>query len=153
MKKIIVLASALAIFSACNEQTETEMTTEDTSFRTAPVTTEAYSPGEGDVTYRENRVQVWRGGAWEDTDEEVRMDNGVVITREGRAVRDGREIEMEDGAVVSRDGDVFDRTGRALENAWESTKEAGKDAGRAIGDAAQKAGRKIEGAVDDTPND
>ena len=64
-------------------------------------------------------------------------------------MQDGKEIEVEDGVVINKDGDFFDRTGQAMENAWDDTKAGVKKAGDEIEKGANKAGDKIEGAVDD----
>jgi hypothetical protein len=80
---------------------------------------------------------IYRNGQWVEANEDVRMDNDVVVTRNGRVIRDGRERDLEDGQVVNRTGEFFDKTGRAIENAWDDTKEG-----------IRKAGDKIEDAVD-----
>src|SRR5688572_9764965 len=112
MKKIMMIALAAGLFAACNNETESTTTESDTtaSTMTAPPVQEtapsAYAPQEGDVSYREKRVQVWRGGAWVDADDDVKLDNNVVVYRNGRAKRDDKEIELEDGVIVDRSGNV-----------------------------------------------
>ena len=128
MKRIMLITLVAGLLGACNEQAGDSMTDSDTTSTTVTTSPEDntvsdYAPSEGDVTYRENRVQVRRGGACNDADEDVKMDNGVVVYRDGRATRDGKEIELEDGQVVDHSGNIFDRTGRALESAWDHTKE------------------------------
>jgi hypothetical protein len=133
MRKILMIALTASLFAACNdaENTTTESDTTSSTMTAPPVdgtvSSPGYAPQEGDVSYREKRVQVWRGGTWVDSDEDVKLDNNVVVYRNGRASRDGREIELEDGVIVDRSGNVFDRTGAAVSNAWENVKEAGKD--------------------------
>ena len=146
MKRIMLITLVAGLLGACNEQAGDSMTDSDTTSTTVTTSPEDntvsdYAPSEGDVTYRENRVQVWRGGTWNDADEDVKMDNGVVVYRDGRATRDGKEIELEDGQVVDHSGNIFDRTGRALESAWDHTKEGVK-----------KAGSEIKDVVDDDNN-
>jgi hypothetical protein len=80
------------------------------------------------------------------------LDNNVTVTRTGRVVRDGRERELEEGQTVNRTGAFFDRTGNAIENAWDDTKAGVKKAADKVGDAAKKAGDKIEDAVDKDKN-
>ena len=106
------------------------------------------TPGDGDVTYDGGRVRVYRNNTWEDADDDVRMDNGVVIYKDGRATRDGNEVELEDGYTVDRDGNVWDRTGNAVSDAWDATKHGVKKAGKAVGNAAEKVGEKAKDAVD-----
>jgi len=153
MKRLFVIAMASAAFVACNgNNTDTaDNTTDTTNTTTSMSTTEsnnAYSPMEGDVSYRNNSVVVYRNGQWEEAKEDVRLDNGVVVYRNGKVRKDDREIELEDGQIVNKTGDFFDRTGRAIENAWDKTKEGVKDAGQAIGNTAEKAGKKVKNAVD-----
>ena len=50
--------------------------------------------------------------------------------------------------LVNKSGDFFDKTGRAIDNAWQDTKRAVKDAGEAVGDAAKKVGKEIDTALD-----
>jgi phosphoserine aminotransferase len=106
------------------------------------------TPAEGDVTYHDGRVQVYHGNAWTDANDDVKMDNDVVIYRNGRATRHGVEVEWEDGYVVDREGNVWDRTGNAISDAWDATKHGVKKAGKAVGHAAEKVGEKAKDAVD-----
>lgn len=167
MKKVFAIAFAAVSLVACNN--ETDSTTADSMDTTNAATTNdmsgttytdtantlnstssnaAYAPTEGDVTYRSNKVQVWRNGAWVESNEDVRLDNGVVVYRDGRVTRDGNEIRLEDGEVVTRTGNFFDRAGNTIEKGWDKTKEGAKDAGRAVGNAAEKVGKKVKNAVD-----
>ena len=93
-------------------------------------------------------MKVYRSNAWADADNDVKFDNGVVVYRDGRAMRDGTEVSMEDGYVVDRNGNVWDRTGNAVSDAWDATKHGVKKAGKAIGHAAEKVGEKAKDAVD-----
>ena len=138
MKKFLAMAVAVCSLAACNDAADdTTVETRDTTTMTTTNTANAYTASEGDVTYRNNKVLVMRNGEWVETNEDVTLDNGVVIKRNGRAVRNNEEIELEDGEVVTRTGNFFDKTGQAIENAWDATKRGVK-----------KAGQKIEDAVD-----
>lgn len=164
MKKMILIAVAALYLGACNT-TETDTTTTDSlnAVRTdendmsamgdtsmsMSTTTGAYTPAEGDVIYTERKLRVWRGGMWTDADSDVTLDNGVVVNRNGRVRRADREIELKEGEIVNRTGNFFDRSGRAIENAWDETKEEAKNAGRAIKKAANKVGEKAKDVVDD----
>src|SRR3954469_15639555 len=99
MKKVLALAFAGLSLAACNDNrtdnstvdSATRMDTSsanmdtgmsvDTSHNTA-VTSSAYSPSEGDVTYRERKVRVYRSGAWVDADKDVTLDDGTVVYRD-----------------------------------------------------------------------
>lgn len=160
---MLAIAFAALTLAACNDSsdntaTETNdanSTTMDTNMDTTTTTTTststnmAYTPGEGDVTYRERKVQVYRNGAWAETDEDVRLDNGAVVGRNGRVTREGKEIELEDGEIVNKTGNFFDRAGNTLEKGWDKTKAGVREAGKDVGNAAEKAGDKIKDAVTD----
>ncbi len=149
MKKVFVLALAAVSLVAC-ENKSTTATNEDTTTVTTNTTSDntAYAPAEGDVTRRDGKVMVRRGGEWVESDKDVELDNGVIVYKDGRVVRDGNEVELEDGEVVNKTGDFFDRSGRAIENAWKDAKEGVKEAGRDVKDAVKDAGRKIDNSVD-----
>ena len=155
MKKIFSFAMAVIALTACQTNTKTTTTEADgdtTSTVTTTTTTSdntAYAPAEGDVTRRDGKVMVMRNGVWVEADKEVTLDNDVVVYKNGKVKKQDREIELEDGEVVTKTGDFFDRTGHAIENAWDKTKEGVKDAGKAVGVAAEKLGNKAKDAVDD----
>ena len=152
MKKIIAIASAAILLAACNDNgtdNATIETTDTTSTMSTTTVSTSYTPAEGDVTYREKKVRVWKNGDWVDADDDVKLDNGVVVYRTGKVKKDDREIELKDGEVVNRSGNFFDKTGRAIENAWDATKEGVKDAGKAVGNAAEKVGEEAKDAVTD----
>ncbi len=168
MKKIIVIAMAAVSIAACNnteqetattERTDTTSTTtttaptETTSSTSSTSSTSTYTTADGDVTYRDKKVRIRKNGEWVDTDDDVKLDNGIVVYRNGRVRKDGKEIELEDGEVVNRTGNFFDKSGRAIENAWDATKEGAKDAGRAIKNTAEKVGDKVESVVDKNDKD
>jgi hypothetical protein len=78
----------------------------------------------------------------------VKLDNDVVVYRDGHARRNGVDVTWDEGYVVDRSGRVWDRTGNAIENAWDATKYGVKRAGQAVGNAAEKVGEKAKDAVD-----
>ena len=152
MKKFIGMALVAMSFVACNDDADTADTgTVDTSANTSTTTTTTtttYSAKDGDVSYRGNKVMVYRDGQWVESNEDVKMNNNVVVYRDGRVTRDGKEVRLEDGEVIDNDGNFWDRTGNAIENGWDRTKEAVKEVGKDVGDAAEKAGKKVKNAVD-----
>lgn len=147
MKKFFPIAIA-AMMAACNSSTTVE--DKDTVLATTPdtVTTVVYTPVDGDVVYKDDKVFVMRNGQWVEAEDNVTLDNGVVIYTTGRAKKGDVEIELEDGEMVNKSGDFFDKTGRAIDNAWQDTKRAVKDAGKAIGKTAKKIGKEIDTALD-----
>src|SRR5687768_1647583 len=85
MKKLLIMAVIIGSFTACNEnKTDTTTTTSDTLGTTTTGTTttttgtgdtsttmsnnystsNAYTPAEGDVSYRNGKVMVWRNGSY-----------------------------------------------------------------------------------------
>ena len=146
MKRIIALAFAAVLLVACNDDAGTDTTTVDTDTTTTTTTTtttnEAYSPGEGDVTYREKKVRVYRNGEWVESDNDVTLDNGVVVRHDGTVVRDGDERRLEDGEVVNRTGQFFDKAGNAIENAWDATKRGVKKAANEVEEEVKDATTK-----------
>lgn len=156
MKKIMTIAFAAVSLAACNAGTDNKTTgtsDEKTEVTTTSTTTNtAYAPAEGDVSRRDGKVMVMRNGQWVEADTDITLDNGTVVNRSGRVSRDGKEIELNDGEVVNKTGDFFDRSGKAIENAWEKTKEGAKEVGKDVGEAAKKAGDKLKDAVDNDDN-
>lgn len=156
MRKILAMAFAVCTLAACGDDhteettTETTMDTMTTDMGTAATTTTTttHTTTDGDVMYNGGKVQVYRNNTWEDANEDVTLNNGVVVRRSGRVVKDGNEYEWEDGYVVDRDGNVWDRTGNAIGDAWDATKHGVKEAGKAVGNAAEKVGEKAKDAVD-----
>jgi hypothetical protein len=152
MKKIFAIGLLALSFAACgdadnDDRIESNEMNPDT-VATTTTTTTSYSPVDGDVIYRDEKVFVMRNGAWVEADEDVKLDNGVVVHKDGHVIKDDREIELNDGEMVNKSGDFFDRTGVAIENAWDDTKRGVKKAGKAVGNAAEKLGDKTKDAVD-----
>lgn len=161
MKKIIAMAIAAVSFAACNNAGDTTATVDSSSATTTTITptetttssSATYTAADGDVTYMDKKVRVRKSGEWVDADNDVRLDDGVVVYKNGKVKKDGKEVELHDGEIVNRTGNFFDRSGRAIGNAWDATKEAGKDAGKAIKNTAEKVGDKLEGVVDKNDED
>jgi hypothetical protein len=161
MKKFIAMSLVALSLAACNDESKSSTTSDtavtttanpDTTSATTTTTTttsnSSYTASEGDVSYRNKKLMVYRNGEWVESKEDAHLDNGLVIYRNGRATRDGKEIHLEDSVVVDHSGKFFDRTGNAIDNAWDKTKEGVKDAGKAVGNAAEKLGKSVKNAVD-----
>ena len=133
MKKLFVFAIIGASLLSCNDTTETTTTT-DTTNSTDTTTHAAYAPSEGDVSYRNGKLMVWRSNEWEEADDDVTLQNGVVVRRTGKVERDGKVVELEDGEVVDRSGRFFDKAGNAIEDAWDATKKGAKKVGEEVKD-------------------
>ncbi len=155
MKKIIVIAMATITFSACSENKRTDTTTE-ISDTAAVITTEkpdivtrnTYVPADGDVTYRNGKLMVWRNGRYIESDNDITMDDRTVIRRNGEATREGKVIKLEDGETVNRSGRWYNKAGEGIDDAWDATKKGVNKAAGAVKKAGEKVGEGIKDAVD-----
>lgn len=152
MKKIWILVLASGLFAACNNNDATDDTTYGDTMITEPGVVNdgamvSRAPMEGDIIYTEGEVRVYRNDGWQDADAEIRLEDGTVIYADGRASRNGTIVMLEDGYIVDRKGNVWDRAGNTISDAWDATKHGVKEAGKAIGEAAEKTGDKVKDAV------
>jgi hypothetical protein len=145
MKKFFAAAIVLASLTACNNAETEETLNTDTSNTVTASTATAYTPAEGDATYRDGQLLVWKNNEWVEADNSVKMDNDVVVYKNGEVKKDDNVVVLEDGEVVSHTGKVFDKTGQAIEDAWDATKKGVEKAGKAVEKAAQKTGDAVDG--------
>jgi hypothetical protein len=164
MKKLLMISMVIASLTACNDAStdnSTVTTSDSTTTMSAPApidttpattptttTTTVYSPAEGDVTYRNRKLMVWKGNDWTEAEGDVTLDNGVVVNRKGEVKRNNDVVVLDDGEVVNRSGNFFDKAGNAIEDGWDATKKGVKKAGSAIGKAAGKTKDAIVGDDD-----
>ena len=151
MKKLFAIAFLAVGFVACNNDAETKdnadtlvVDTDTTVVVEQPVIT--YT--EGDVSKKDGKVVVYEKGTWVPVQKDIVLEDGTVVTVSGEAKsKDGKVYVIEDGYYVTRAGRFFDRTGAAIENAWDATKEGVKNAAEATKDGLEKAGEAVkEGA-------
>ena len=154
MKRIFVIALAVTSMMACNEQKEKDTVVVDTTTDTSTTvimdnTTVAnpYTPEEGDVIFRNGKVMVYRNNTYVESDKDVTLDSGIVVKRNGEVTREGVVIKMDDGEAVTKTGRFFDKTGQAIENAWDATKRGVSKAASAVGKGAKKVGEEVKDAV------
>lgn len=149
------MVSVVALLSACNANTDENTVVTGDSFPPltnagVPVTTtetftvHKYNPADGDVIYKDHQLMVWRGNDWVKVEKDVTLDNGVIIYRNGEVKKEGKTVKLEDGEVVTSVGKFFNKTGDAIDDAWDSTKKGVKKAG----DAIDKVGKDIKKSVD-----
>ena len=159
MKKVLGLAIVSLAIVACNDNQQSGINrdTRDTSTvmeTPPPASTETvYVPAEGDYTYKEKKVMQMQNGEWVEVKKEVKLDNGTVIEKNGTVRKDGKEVELEEGTVVNEEGNFFDKTGHAIDNAWDATKDGVKKAGNEIEKGAKKVGDEVHDATHDDDND
>ena len=110
---------------------DTTTTTDSTAYSAK---SDVYSPSQGDVTYKNGQLLVYRDGDWKDADDDVTLDNGIVVKRNGEVVRGDKVVVLEDGETVDRSGRFFDKAGNAIEDAWDATKKGVKKAGKEVKD-------------------
>ena len=91
MKKMFAIAIVTASLIACNDsstdQVSVDADTTSTSTTTTTTTTQ-YTPSEGDVSYRNGKVVVWKNSDWVEADEDVTLSNGVIVRKNGEVKRD-----------------------------------------------------------------
>jgi hypothetical protein len=144
MKKIFLAACTLALFMACNDQGSTTNadSTTDTTDRNM-MTTTTYTPTEGDVTFKDHNVLIYKGDKWVPTEKSITMGNGVVVYMDG-TVKNGEQTDtLFEGEIVSHTGDLYDQAGNAIHDAWDATKKGVNDAGDAVKEGADKAENEI----------
>ena len=156
MKKIFFMLATAGFLASCNTP-NAEKTINTTQTGT---TTTVYSPAEGDVIMKEGTTMTYTNGVWVANTGSTTMKNGMVITKEGVVTQDSKTVYLREGDAVNKTGNFFDRTGVAIDNAWdatkrganqaaEATKNALEDAGKAIGKGARKIGDKTDSMVKD----
>ena len=126
----------------------TTTTTSTTSSNNANSTT-TYTAADGDVSYREGRVMVWRNNEWSASDADVTLDDGTVVRRNGHAVRNGEDVELEDGTVVNKSGRFFDKAGNVIEDGWEGVKKGASKAKEGVEKGFNKAKEEVKDATND----
>jgi len=151
MKKIFLMLCVAAALSACNSS-ETDNNTASTRDSTDTTTntimaTTPYTPAEGDVTFRNDKLMIYRDNAWVETDKDQTVGNGIVVHTNG-AVSNGKQTDtLTDGQVVSKTGTFFDRSGNAIKDAWSATKQGVGEAGEAVGHAVGKTAKSAKDEV------
>ena len=151
MKKMFALAIVAASLTACNDSSTDKVSvdadTTSTSTMTTTTTTQ-YTPSDGDVSYRNGKVVVWKNNDWVDADEDVTLNNGVIVRKNGEVKKDNDVVVLKDGEVVDKSGNFFDKAGNAIDDAWDATKKGAKKAGEAVEGAAKKVGEETKDVFD-----
>lgn len=150
MKKFLILAVFSAFVFACNDSADNTTVEGDTSDHAA--TSDRYSSSEGDVSYRGGKLMVWRNNDWVEADDDVTLDNGVVVRRNGEVERDGKVVVLDDGEIVDRSGRFWDDAGNAIEDAWDGAKEGVREAGQGIKKGAKEVGEEVKDVFKDDDN-
>ena len=131
MKKMLVAAGILFLTACNNENKDATKTNETTT------TTRTYSASEGDVSYRNGKVVVYRNNAWVDADDDITLDNGIVVRKTGRVAKDNEEYELEEGVVVTKKGNFWDKAGNVIEDGWEGVKKGFRKVKQEVKEAVQ----------------
>lgn len=143
MKVFSLVAAASLFIYACNNSNNTSSTTvqSDTTTNAAEA---AYTPEEGDVSYRDGNVYVWRNNEWQEAHGDVRLDNGAVVHSDGHIEKESKTVVLDDGEVVNKSGNFFDKAGHAINKGWDETKDAANTAGKKIKKGAKKVGEEVK---------
>ena len=160
MKKFFLIAISAASMAACNSSsTRDPASGAPDAAGGVSAAASAYKPSEGDVIFTNDHLMVYRGNEWVPETDRVTMGNGVVVFTTGEVKKGEQTRTLADGEIVSHNGNIFDKTGNAVKEAWDTSKhwvgrtgkavgEAAGDAGEAVGHAASKAANSVKNAVD-----
>ncbi len=144
MKKILAIALFATVFTACNN--EAENTKPEDTLGTKEVTT-TYTSADGDLTWKESKLYVYKNGEWVLVDKDITLADGTIITVNGEVKKGDKTINLKEGEKVTTVGEFIDNTGKKIENAWDATKEGVSDAADKVKEGAKETGEKIkEGA-------
>ena len=155
MKKVFI-AAPLFLLIACNDNNKSTTlpnsdpamaTNADTQISDHTYVKRVYSPAEGDIIYREKKINVWKNGAYVEADNDVTLDNGIIVKRNGEVSRKDKTVKLEEGEVVSKTGEFFNSVGEKIEDGWDATKRGVKKAAAEVEKAAEKTGEKVNDAV------
>jgi hypothetical protein len=152
MKKIFIIAFSAASLADCNSSGTTDNTAGTTDSTGISATALPYTPTEGDVTFSNDSLMVYRKNEWVPETDRVIMGNGVVVYTTGEVKKGIQTGTLTDGEIVSHDGNLFDKTGKAVKDAWDTTKHWAEKAGEAAGKAAGDAGKAVGHAAGKVAN-
>ncbi len=170
MKKLFLFSAIAFSLVACKSKTESTTTSlgtvsdtvssinnNDTVGTSPNDSRETASPGytypetyndfeNGDLMLKDGKMVVYDNGNWVRANQ-VKLDNGVLVMVNGRVTKDKNEYNLKEGEIVKKSGNVLDRTGHSMDNAWDKTKDAANKAGTEVKDAANKAGSEVKDAA------
>ena len=163
MKKIFLFSCIIALLASCDSpgtQKEEVNATTDTVNRSLATPT-PYTAAAGDVKFEDHNLYIYKEDKWVTTDEEQTMGNGIVVHTNGTVTNGNLTDTLAQGEIVSHSGDMYDKAGNAINDAWNAAKEGVNTAADSInsgvnaaGDAARKgvssAGEAANKAVKDT---
>ncbi|MEO6490883.1 MAG: hypothetical protein ABIO04_13150 [Ferruginibacter sp.] len=158
MKDLIIVSMLMLWLSACNNQDSQSTNSNDDSNTTTDtaglitlspdtIKNRNYVPTEGDVSYQNKKVKVYKDHNYVDVDNDVTLDGGVVVRKNGDVVREGKVRRLEEGESVSRTGNFFNRAGERIDDAWNASKTGVKKAANAVKKTGRKVGEKVKDAV------
>jgi len=151
MKKIFLTACVAAALTACNStDTNSNTVTTDSTTNTSMNVATGYTPNDGDVTYRNDKLMIYEDTTWVETDKDQTVGNGVVVHTNGTVTNGEQTDTLTGGQIVSKSGTFFDQSGHAIKDAWSATKHGVGEAGEAVGKAAGEAGEAVGHAASKT---
>jgi len=149
MKKIFLTAFVAVALTACNstESKHAVALDKDSTTNTAMNEATGYVPNDGDVTFRNNKVMVYRDTSWKETTDAQTVGSGAVVHPDGTVTNGVQADTLKDGQVVSKTGTFFDASGHVIKDPWTPTK---KGVGESVGNAENKTA--VKGAASGDKN-
>lgn len=151
MKKIFLFSCVIALLASCDSpgtQKEEVNSTTDTVNRSLATPT-PYTAAPGDVKFEDHNLYIYKEDKWVTTDEEQTMGNGIVVHTNGTVTNGKLTDTLAQGEIVSHSGDMYDKAGNAINDAWNAAKEGVNTAAdsvksgvNAAGDAAKEGVQK-----------
>lgn len=156
MKKFFLLSCVVALFASCDspgtqkEEVNASTDTIDRSLAT-PV---PYTASAGDVKFENHNLYIYKEDKWVTTDKEQTLGNGIVVHTNGTITNGNLTDTLARGEIVSHSGDLYDKAGNAVHDAWNKAKEGANTAAdsvksgvNAAGDAAKEGVQKAGDAA------
>ncbi|HZW65878.1 MAG TPA: hypothetical protein VFF23_09335 [Hanamia sp.] len=157
MKKIFLLSCIISLLASCDSpgtQKEEVNSTTDTVDRSLATPT-PYAASAGDVKFEDHNLYIYKGDKWVTTDKVQTMGNGVVVHTNGTITNGNLTDTLAEGEIVSHSGDLYDKAGNAIHDAWDAAKQGANTAAdsvksgvNAAGNAAKEGVKKAGDATD-----
>lgn len=149
MKKIFLISCLALLFAACDSpgSKKDEATSKTDTTDKSMMSTTLYTPTQGDVTFKDKQLMVYKGDKWVTTDQNQTVGNGMTVYTNG-TVKNGELTDtLSEGEIVSHTGDLYDKAGNAIHDAWDAAKEGVNKAGEATKEGVNKAGNDAKDQI------
>ena len=127
MKKLLVFLAIAGFVTACNDASQSDAATGDSTSSTATTpapdsgTTATTAPAKDSLMqFKEGKVMIMTGGAWAALTATVTTTNGRKVSPNGEVSKGGKTRKMEEGMMIDKDGQLMDKDGKLMDNTgWE----------------------------------